>query len=107
MRVQPLHPPFYLEMLSAAYYAKGEFESTVTTSRQALELNPGDVESRIFLAGAYIGLDRRDLAQEEGAEIKRIEPSFSILRFANAQPYRDQNMVQRIASDLRLAGLPE
>ena len=107
MRVQPLHPPFYLHMLALAYRAKGELDSAVSTAKQALELNPGDLANRIVLTSAYVGLGQRDLAEETAAEIKRIDPSFSLAQFANAQPYRNNSLLEKFVSDLRSAGLPE
>ncbi len=107
MRVQPLHPPFYLHMLALAYWAKGELNSAVSTAKQALELNPKDLANRIVLTSAYVALGLRDLAEETAADIKRIEPSFSVAQFAEAQPYRDNSLLQNFVSDLRSAGLPE
>jgi adenylate cyclase len=59
IRTQPLHPPFYLQMLAGAYWAKGDLESAVLTAKQALEVNPHDVASRTILASAYVGLGCR------------------------------------------------
>jgi adenylate cyclase len=105
MRVQPLHPPFYLHMLALAYRAKGELDSAVVTAKQALELIPDDVANRIILTSAYVGLGRQDLAEETAVEIKRIDPLFSVTQFANAQPYRDSGLLEKFVSDLRSAGL--
>jgi adenylate cyclase len=107
IRVQPLHPPFYLHMLALAYRAKGEFNSAVLTTKQALELIPDDVPNRIVLASAYVGLGRPDLAEQTAAEIKRIDSSFSVAQFADAQPYRDRDLLNKLISDLRSVGLPE
>jgi tetratricopeptide (TPR) repeat protein len=71
MRVQPLHPPFYLHMLALAYRAKGELDSTVSTTKQALELTPNDLANLIVLTSAYVGLGWQSLAEETAAEIKR------------------------------------
>lgn len=107
MRVQPLYPPFYLHMLALAYGAKGEFESAVSTAKQALELGPNDLANRIVLTSAYVGLGRQDLAEQTAAEIKRMDPSFSVAQFADAQPYRDKALLEQFVSDLRSAGLPD
>jgi tetratricopeptide (TPR) repeat protein len=107
MRVQPLHPPFYLHMLALAYWAKGELDSAVATARQALDLNPGDLANRVLLTIAYVALRRQDLAEEAAAEVQRIDPSFSVAQFADAQPYRDSRLVEKFVSNLRSVGLPE
>ena len=106
MRVQPLHPPFYLHMLALAYWAKGELNSAASTAKQALELNPKDLANRIVLTSAYVELGLRDLAEETAADIKRIDQSFSVVQFANAQPYRNNILLEKFVSDLRSAGLP-
>jgi class 3 adenylate cyclase/tetratricopeptide (TPR) repeat protein len=107
MRVQPLHPPFYIHMLALAYRAKGELESAVSAAKQVLELNPNDVAIRIVLTSAYAELGRHDLAKDTAAEIRRVDPSFSIAQFADAQPYRDTSVLAKLVSDLRSAGLPQ
>jgi adenylate cyclase len=107
MRVQPLHPPFYIHMLALAYQAKGELESAVSAAKQGLELSPNDVAIRIVLTRAYLELGLHDLAKETAAEIRRVDPSFSITQFANAQPYRDASVLTKFVSDLRSVGLPE
>ena len=107
MRVQPLHPPFYLNMLALAYRAKGELKSAVATAKKALELTPNDLANRIVLTSAYVGLGRKGLAEESVAEIKRSDPSFSVTQFAHAQPYRDTGVLEKFVSELRAAGLPD
>lgn len=107
MRVQPLHPPFYLYMLALAYRAKGELDAAILTARQGLELTPDDLANRLVLTSAYVGVGQQDLAEATAAEVRRIDPAFSVTQFANAQPYRDSGHLNRFASDLRLAGLPK
>jgi adenylate cyclase len=105
MRVQPLHPPFYLHMLALAYRAKGELDAAVLTAKQALELTPDDLATRIVLTAAYVGLGRLDQAEETAAEVQRLDPSFSLAQFAAAQPYRDSALLEKFVADLRSAGL--
>jgi hypothetical protein len=57
------------------------------------------------LVSAYIGLERWDLAEEIVAEVKRMNPAFSLARFASAQPYRDAGLLEKLVSDLWSAGL--
>ena len=47
------------------------------------------------------------LAEETDAEIKRIDPPFSVTQFANAQPYRDTGVLEKLVSNRRSAGVPE
>jgi adenylate cyclase len=38
MRYQPLHPPFYVQMLAAAYRAKEDFDAAILSAREAAQL---------------------------------------------------------------------
>jgi hypothetical protein len=58
------------------------------------------------LTSAYVGQKQWDLAKGVAAEVKRIDPSFSVTRFASGQPYRDISLVEKFVSDLQPAGLP-
>jgi class 3 adenylate cyclase/TolB-like protein len=107
MRCQPLHPPFYSFILAAACRAKGELEPAATASSQALESSPGDIANRLILVSSYVGMGRMELASEAALEVRRLEPSFSIGRFTQAQPYRNGKFPSELASDLRAAGLPD
>jgi adenylate cyclase len=94
-------------MLALAYRAKGDLELAVATAKKALELAPKDLANHIVLASSYVGLARKDLAEETAAEIRRMDPSFSVARFAEAQPYRDTAVLAKFVSDLRSVGLPD
>jgi tetratricopeptide (TPR) repeat protein len=107
MRYQPLHPPFYIQMLAAAYRAKGDLDAAIVAARQAAELSPSDPSNRPILASAYVASEQLDLARGVAAEITRMDPSFSVSRYADRQPYRNKTFSSRVASDLRAAGLPE
>jgi tetratricopeptide (TPR) repeat protein len=107
MRYQPLHPPFYVQMLAAAYRAKEDFDAAILSAREAAQLSPNDVANRPILVSAYAASDRLDLAREVADEINRMDPSFSVSRYADRQPYRNEAFLSRVASDLRTAGLSD
>jgi hypothetical protein len=52
-----------------------------------------------------IGRDQQ--AQAEAAEVLRINPKFSVERWARGTPLKGQKRVEAIAEALRKAGLPE
>ena len=107
MRYQPLHPPLFKIILSAAYRAKNELASAISAAKQAIELAPADIMARLILTSAYVRLDRRDLAKEIVAEIENLDPSFSLARFADAQYYRSAEFLEQFTAELRSAGLPD
>lgn len=106
MRYQPLHPPFFKSILSAAYLAKNELASAISTAKQTIELAPADILARVMLTSAYVKSGRQDLAKETVAEIKNLDPSFSVIRFASTQYYRNAAFVEQYTAELRSAGLP-
>lgn len=106
MRYQPLHPPFFKNILSTAHLAKNELASAISTAKQTIELAPADILARLILISAYVRSERQDLAQEIVAEIENLDPSFSITRFADAQYYRSAEFIDQFTAELRSAGLP-
>jgi hypothetical protein len=40
-------------------------------------------------------------------EVRKLDPALTLTRYAQAQPFRDESVVARIAADLRAAGLPD
>ena len=107
MRFQPLHPPFFKNILSAAYLAKNDLVPALSTAKQTIELAPADITARLILTSAYVRSDRQDLSKDIAAEIKDLDPSFSIKRFAGTQYYRSSDYIAQLASELQLAGLPD
>lgn len=107
MRFQPLHPPFFKNILSSAYLAKNELASAISTAKQTIELAPADILARVILTSAYVRSDRQDLAKEIVAEIKNLDPSFSVTRFADTQYYRSAEFIEQFTAELRSAGLPD
>jgi tetratricopeptide (TPR) repeat protein len=107
MRYQPLHPPLFKNILSAAYLAKNELASAISTAKQTIELAPADILARLILVAAYVKSDRQDLAKEIVAEIKNLDPSFSVARFADTQYYRNAEFIEEFTAELRSAGLPD
>lgn len=107
MRYQPLHPPFFKNILSAAYLAKNELASAISIAKQTIEFAPADILARVILIDAYMKLDRQDLAKDTVAEIKRLDPSFSVTRFADTQYYRSAEFIEQFKRELWSAGLPD
>ena len=107
MRFQPLHPPFFRNVLAASYLAKDMPERALETAQQVLEIAPKDIVARLIMTSAFVRSKHADLARQIAIEIKELDPSFSVRRFAENQYYRDEEFLQRYASDLLAAGLPD
>jgi adenylate cyclase len=62
MRFQPLHPPFFRNVLAMSYLANGLDDRAVETAQKVLEIAPKDVVARLIMASAYIKSKRIDLS---------------------------------------------
>jgi TolB-like protein/Flp pilus assembly protein TadD len=107
MRFQPLHPPFFRNVLAASYLAKGHDDRAVDIAQQVLAIAPKDVVARLIMTSAHIRAKRIDLARKVATEIRELDPSFSVKRFLETQYYRDKNYLEEFSANLQEAGLPD
>jgi len=107
IRYHPLNPPFFRNILAAAQRASNEFDAAILTARQVVESAPADITARLTLTSAYVRSNRMDLARQVASEIARLEPKFSVERFADSLYYRDGRYLEQFAEDLRVSGLPD
>lgn len=107
IRFHPLNPPFFRSILAAVHRARNEFDAAILTARQVVESAPADIPARLVLASAYVKSNRMDLAKQIAAEISRLDPNFSVKRFADSQHYRDGSYLKQFSEDLRASGLPD
>jgi hypothetical protein len=82
-------------------------DRALETARQVLEIAPKDLVTRLIMTSAHVRSKHPDLARETAIEVKELDPSFSVRRFAESQYYRDREFLQRYAADLLTAGLPD
>ena len=106
MRFQPLHPPFFRNVLATSYLATGLPNRALEISQQVLEIAPNDVLARLIMTSANVRAGYPDIARKVAAEVKEIDPSFAVKRFFDTQYYRDANFLKDFSADLREAGLP-
>jgi len=59
------------------------------------------------LAVSYVYLGREEDAHDEAAEVLRINPKFSVKRYAKHIQFKDQACKERFFDALRKTGLPE
>ena len=63
-------------------------------------------ELNCVLAIAFAELDRQQEARTAVENILRIEPKYSLRTFAESQPFRDTDVLDRHVEGLRKAALP-
>ena len=64
----------------------GRYEEGIAALKKSLQLAPNDVLARVILVSLYMYAGREDEARATVAEIQRIDPNFSVERFAKDTP---------------------
>ena len=107
-RQSPRHPASFTWTLSKAELLAGQYEDAIETAKRASVRAPDRSPPRIHLAAAYSALGRMEEAESEATEVLRIDPKFTVSGWKRQQiDYRDRAAVDKIASLLVEAGLPE
>ncbi len=106
MRIMLFYPPWFLTLLAASYREIGEIDQSISTAKQELELSPTDIDARMVLCSVYDAAGLQEEAKKTAQEVIQIDPTFSIARYLENQPYKDEMTVNRLVESLRNAGLP-
>jgi adenylate cyclase len=104
IRLNPLPTATYFVILAISYRDSGQYEKAIETCKKALQREPNTQFAYIHMAISYIRLGREEEARAAAAEILRINPKFSLERYAKILPL-PQPVVDRVIEDLREAGL--
>lgn len=107
IRLSPVAQPWFPEVLATADYLSGNFEDAIVAANQALGLAPDSIDARLLLIASLVETGRLDVAKETGREILSIDPSFTLNRFSDSQPYQDDVVLKRLIDSVRRAGLRE
>jgi TolB-like protein/Tfp pilus assembly protein PilF len=105
MRLDPVGYAAYYWILGRAFLFAGRFEEAVSTFKKLIALAPDHILGHTFLAATYIMLGREEEARAEIAEVRRINPKFSVDFFTRTIPLKDRSKMDEIANALRKAGL--
>jgi len=105
IRLNPKPPNLYLRIYAEALREAGRYEEAIAQVKKAIEREPGDIFSYIFLTAAYSMAGREKEARAAAAEVLKINPKFSLERFAKIHPYKDPTTKDRFIDSLRKAGL--
>ena len=111
MRLSPYYPTFYLSQLGGAYLLLGRYEEAITAFRKLICRSPNNMYVRLKLALSYGSLGRHEEARKTVAELRRIQPDFSLASFRKINkttPFgRKPADLKRHLDILRKAGVPE
>ena len=107
IRHDPKAPTFYYNGLGHAYRGLEQYEDAITAYNKALERDPDYLIGRIFLISAYYLRGREAEARAEVAEVRRLDPNYSVARLIKVLPYQDKKFYDRTIESIRKAGLQE
>jgi len=107
IRYDPKAPTFYYLGLGHAYRGLKRYENAIAAYNKALERDPDYFMAHLYLTGTYYMAGQEEEARAEAAEVLRLQPKFSVNKFAKALPYQDQDYRDRLVEGMLKAGLPE
>jgi adenylate cyclase len=107
MRLDPLYPEMALYFLAQAQAALGQYEASVNTLKRRLERNPNSATSYALLASCYGHLGMFREGRAAWAELKKIDPDYSIEWRRRILPFKDPRIFDDRLAGLRKAGLLE
>ena len=83
----------------------GRFEEALAQLKKAYKLEPNSLWTNLGLAQTYANMGRMEEARAAAAEVLRLNPKFSLERYAKTLPLKDQSALDFIIGGLRKAGL--
>jgi adenylate cyclase len=106
IRLNPIPPNMYLYSLGISYALTGNIDEAITWGEKAVRREPNSLSARLFMAAFYSRAGRDKEARIEAAEVLRINPKFSLEKYAKSVTYKNQEDVElSISAPLRKAGL--
>jgi adenylate cyclase len=105
LRLNPFPPGWYFLMLGAAYRLLGRNEEAIESFKKAISVEPTFLMAHILLCTTYVLSGAEGQARSEAEEVLRIDPKFSLERYAKMLPLKNQAERDRIVAALRKAGL--
>ena len=107
MRVCPMYRPGFLRGLGLSYYLLGQLDSAINAFKQSILRESEYLSAHTYLASIFGELGKLEEAKEPVREILRLTPDFSIKAYMKGLSFSDPEILIRMESGLRKAGLSE
>jgi len=105
IRLNPFSATWYFSNLGHAYRCAGQFEEAVSAYKEAARRSPDSFFAHYGLTATYSMMGREKEARAEAAELLRLNPKFSVDKYSNVVPYKDERQRENLINALRKAGL--
>jgi adenylate cyclase len=105
IRLSPVYPTWYLNILGFAHYRLGQYELAAEAVSLGLQREPAHADCRLILAACHHAMGRVDEARREAAEVLRHDPAFKLASFENRLSIvKDRAFVARFIGLMRELG---
>jgi tetratricopeptide (TPR) repeat protein len=105
IRLNPFGAGYIYPNLANVLRMTGRFEEAISTFKKGIGFSPNNIVAHIGLVVTYTMMGRENEARVEAAEVLRINPKFSVDRFAKTIFYKDPSEKDKTIDALRKAGL--
>jgi len=105
--LSPLFSAWYLAVEAHALRLMARHQEAVDIYQQSIARNRDHIASRIGLATSLAEIGQLDEARHHAGEILRINPEFTLSKYATSLTYRLPEHSETSLTALRKAGLPE
>jgi adenylate cyclase len=105
IRLTPVHFSLYPAILASAYYGSHRNEEAIAVSKEVLKRDSDNLDALLVLAGAKAAMSHIEEAHRVAQEILRVNPEFSLEEYAQSQPYKEPQNLDRVITMLRKSGL--
>jgi TolB-like protein/DNA-binding winged helix-turn-helix (wHTH) protein/Tfp pilus assembly protein PilF len=105
IRLQPDAGYLYYLILGRAYFGLGELARARVNLERAIQRNPVNLETRVYLAAVYAAIGNTLDAAWEAEEIRTLQPDFATRTWLVTHPLRDGTARARLIETLSALGL--
>lgn len=107
IRYMPVYPPWFVEILAAAYRDAGLLDLAITAAREVPRIAPSSIQGVLILASALVRGGWLADARRVVRDAQVLDANLTLGRWAASQPYRNVDVLAGIIGDLRKSGVPE
>jgi len=105
IRLNPYPPSQYFHNLAFAYHQLEKYEEAIAEAKKAIRVSPKDIIAHRALVSCYALLGREEEARAAAAEVLRIDPDFSVDRWARIVPFKNRDKLKKLIDSYHMAGL--
>jgi adenylate cyclase len=107
IRYMPVYPPWFVEILAAAYRDAGLLDLAIIAARELPRIAPSAMQGRLILASALVRNGWLADARRVVRDSRVLDANLSLGRWVASQPYRNADVLAGVTDDLRKSGVPE